>query len=212
MNGSESYGFSLPCAPETTRLPFRWVECRKTNVVLRGIQMKKLIIALTAWTACMSIANASEGTVKQTEQDALFVVGLIEMELVRNNNTLAVSGEVSGLNPGETYTVWWLVGDEGGDFLVLNASGGIADDAGVLGFGAALQTGTYVGGDTTPRVVFLGGELTNPKTAYVQFDVLAHGPKIPGRVKEQISTLDAGCEPEQFCPGVAFIGFNPPAP
>lgn len=174
--------------------------------------MKKLFIAVLASFMCVAVTHASGGPNTQDSPDIVFLGGTILVKLTRSENALTANGVIYGLNPHETYTIWWIVGDEAGDLLVLNAAGGVADRFGALTFGTALQTGEYTTGDTTPRVVYLGGELTNTDTAYVQFDVLAHGPKIPGRVREQISTLDAGCEPEEFCPTVAAFAFLPPAP
>ena len=157
--------------------------------------MKKLLIAILASFMCVAVTHASGGPNTPDAPDVVYLGGTVLVKLTRHENSLTANGVIYGLNPHETYTIWWLVGDEGGDFLVLNASGGVADGFGALSFGAALQTGEYEEGDTTPRVVFLGGELTNTGTAYVQMDVLAHGPKIPARVKEQMPDGDGVCIP-----------------
>ena len=175
-----------------------------------GVEMKKLTLVLTALAIFASAAKAIAGADIQSAPDFV-AYGSVEAKLIRNNNSLTVNGTVYGLNPGETYTVWWIV-DTGTELLVMNASGGIANQHGALSFGAALQTGTYETGDDTPRVVYLGGTLADTGSAAVIFDVLAHGPKIPGRVNEQISTLEAGCEPAPFCPSATLFGFFPVAP
>jgi hypothetical protein len=176
----------------------------------KGIKMKKLTVILFALAITASAATANAGANVQSVPD--FVpYGTVEATLIRNNNSLTVDGTVYGLNPGETYTVWWVI-ETATETLIMNASGGIANRHGALSFGAALQTGSYEAGDDTPRVVFLGGTLADTGSATVIFDVLAHGSKIPGRVNEQISTLEAGCEPALFCPSVTVFGFGPVAP
>ena len=184
--------------------------------------MRKIIVAVAALTLYLSVSSAFGGSDVQSEPDVILTPGaVVEATLRRNNNIITVSAKVYGLDPGETYTAWWVVFPEG-DFavvpMIMNASGGIANQHGVLSFGAALQTGTYEDGDTKPRFVLFGGTLEDPRSAAVIIDVLDHGPKIPGRVSEQISTLGAGCETpdpndvDPDCPSAAAVLFLPITP
>lgn len=119
--------------------------------------------------------------------------GTAEATLVRNDNHLSVSGQATGLIPGNAYTVWWIVTDASGR-IVVNATGGIANAAGEYRFGGALQTGTYEPGETTPRFVLVGGSLVDPLNAFVRLHVVDHGPPIPGSIPAQISEISAaGC-------------------
>jgi hypothetical protein len=132
------------------------------------------------------------------EREPFVSVGSAEAQLVRNNNGLSVSGHAMGLTPGNTYTVWWIV-IGATDFVVVNASGGIANTAGDLRFGGALPTGTYQAGDTSPRYVEVAGTLSDPLLSMVILHVVDHGPAIPGLIPIQISHLSAescpiGCE------------------
>lgn len=129
----------------------------------------------------------------------LVTVGYAEAQLIRNSNVLSVSGRAMMLVPGNTYTVWWIVFDGSDIPVVVNASGGIANHAGILGFAGTLPVGTYEYGNNIPRYVELGGTLVDPLNAVVVFHVVDHGPPIPGLIPLQISALNeascpVGCE------------------
>jgi hypothetical protein len=151
--------------------------------------MKKFLIAATALMLYVSASSAFGGA--SIQHIPIVNFGNAAAKLVRNKNTLSVKGTVYDLQPGETYTVWWIVLD--GGLLVLNATGGIANGAGELHFAASVQAGTY-DGTNDRRQVLAPGTLTNPSAAHVIFDVISHGPRIPGRVREQTSTIGGGCD------------------
>jgi hypothetical protein len=154
-----------------------------------GKYMKKVLIAAIALMLYASAPSAFGGATIQTIP--IVEVGNVTAKLVRNKNSLSISGTVYNLQPGETYTVWWITFDPG--ILVLNASGGIANGAGELHFAGSLMAGSY-DFDNHPRQVLAPGTLADPSTAFVIFDVVSHGPRIPGRVREQTSTIDGGCD------------------
>lgn len=161
--------------------------------------MKKLLLAATILVFYISASSAFAGaTIQHTPNVTL---GNATAKLVRNKNGLSVSGTVYDLQPGETYTVWWIVLDSG--VLVLNASGGIANSGGELHFAGSLRAGTY-GVENHPRQVLIPGTMTDPSSAIVIFDVISHGPRIPGRVREQTSTFEGGCDVFPCAPVSSF--------
>jgi len=121
------------------------------------------------------------------DNDPIPLLGSVDAQLIRNDNGISMHGTVYGAVPGNAYTVWWII-EDGDEFIILNATGGIANANGELKFAAGLPAGTYVPGDG-PREVLAPGIFANPRDALVQMDVISHGPKVPGRVKEQISSL-----------------------
>ncbi len=165
--------------------------------------MRKVIIALSALILSLG-ATATFGAAA-VDRNPDVAVGDVDAKLVRNNNVLSVSGTLYGLAPNETYTVWWITIDN--TLLVLNATGGISNSAGELHFAAALPAGTY-DGSGGPRQVLVPGSLDDPHSALVIFDVISHGPPIPGRINEQISTIDGACD-VFACDLVASFAFAP---
>ena len=149
------------------------------------------LLALLTLTLLTSQFAAADATI---EREPFVSVGSADAQLVRNQNGLSVSGHAMDLTPGNAYTVWWIVIGET-DFVVVNASGGIANKAGDLRFGGALPTGTYEEGDITPRYVQAAGALSDPLLSLVIFHVVDHGPAIPGLIPIQISQLNAASCP-----------------
>lgn len=137
-------------------------------------------------------------------------IGAADAKLVRNTNGLSISGKVYGVTPGHTFTVWWIIDDPQGSVLVMNATGGLSTGGGEYHFGAGLRAGEYLMGEGN-RQVLVNGSLVDPVGATVIFHVLDHGPPISGRIKEQITTFDGGCDTNpQPCPAlVAEIIFSP---
>jgi hypothetical protein len=124
----------------------------------------------------------------------------------------AMSLVTTGLEPGDTMTIWWIVfnnpeacahgegpaqcgegdllmmgGDEAVSGTVLYATGSVIGPSGEGHFSAYLATEdtTYVLGD--------GPGLTNPLGAEIHFVVRTHGPAVPGLVGEQVLTFGGGC-------------------
>jgi hypothetical protein len=125
----------------------------------------------------------------------------VEAQLVRKDNALSVHGTFHGVAPGETFTLWWIL-DDGVNFLVLNATGGISNQNGDFHFAAGLPAGTYVGDPSESRQVLFPGTLNNPREVTVIFHLIGHGPPIPGLIPEQISLFDI--DPE-FAAEVIFF-------
>lgn len=120
--------------------------------------------------------------------------------LTRNKYGMRIYGELPGLTPGNVFSVWWIVFDAGVEVpFVANATGGIANDDGVLIFAAALPNGSHPASERNPRNVFLAGVSNEPLTSFVLIHVLDHGVVIPGGISKQLSTVDFGC-PAPACP------------
>lgn len=103
--------------------------------------------------------------------------------------------------------MWWIVTDSSGR-VVLNATGGIANNAGQFRFGGALPTGDYEPGESSPRFVLVGGSLVDPVNATVVLHVVDHGAPIPGSIPAQISEISpAGCPVGCFL--MTEIAFTP---
>ena len=128
--------------------------------------------------------------------------------LVRTDNGVSMTLHTSGLDAG-AYTIWWVIfndpsqcsGGECGEDDVLPppgnvnagvsvvfATGHVVGGSGKGNFGAALSVG-----DTSEAL--FGPGLTNPRGAEIHLIVRYHGELIPGKVDEQIHTLNGGCPP-----------------
>jgi len=165
-------------------------------------------VVLTALVLLFGMGAGSAFSAAVIDSLPIVTEGDVDAKLVRNQNVLSVEGTVFGLEPGDTHTVWWIV-FEGPVPLVLNATGGIANAAGELHFAAALPRGTYGPGETVPRQVLVPGSMENPFGATVVFDVIGHGPPIPGLIDDQISTIDGGCDENGGCTFEAQFIFGP---
>jgi hypothetical protein len=150
--------------------------------------------------------------------------------LTRLDDTVLVTLEATGLNPGDAMTLWWVVwnnpagcsdgicGDDefddpsGADLVaagaaVGNASGNVVKSDGTLEFGATLQQGANNPGH---EVVFndgfdpAGSILTAaPNDAEYHFVLQSHGQARGGKkLGEQLAYLEANCTPA--CADVQF--------
>lgn len=126
----------------------------------------------------------------------------------------------SGLTPGHTVTIWWVIfnhpehcnhgqaparcgegdlliagGDEAVEGTALAATGHVIGPAGSGHFDAYLAVGD------TSRVVGSGPGLTNPLGAEIHFVVRDHGPMQTGLLGEQLTTFGGGCNNAPEGPG-----------
>ncbi|MGF1669901.1 MAG: hypothetical protein ACFCU6_05605 [Balneolaceae bacterium] len=144
--------------------------------------------------------------------------------LLRNKNGARINIQTRGLQPGHAYTVWVAVFDapencdgpcsgaerfrEGNpaEATVFGAvAGGIAGGTGTATFAGHIKPGDEPNDIAGPG----DGSLDNPLTAEVHFIVRSHGPKIPGLINEQTTTLNGGCPPNS-CEDVQFGRFFVP--
>ena len=136
--------------------------------------------------------------------------------LLRSSNGVTAEMHTSGLIAGHAYTVWWVVfnnpalcvaGCDGNDvgaalgsgnnpigIGVLYAGGHVIGSDGKFSFGASLQEGSTVGCQTMPPFVGVCTALVDSSTAEIHLVLHDHGPPIPGKVNEQISTFHGGCD------------------
>lgn len=129
--------------------------------------------------------------------------------LIRDARSLRTRLTTSGLTPGNVVTLWWVVFNhpeecDGGcgepdlfdsdvEPACLFGGGTIVNDNGDATFVNRLR----VGEERNSCIEFFGGTdhgLSNPEGAEVHFVVRSHGPRIPGKVDEQRSSFDGGCE------------------
>jgi hypothetical protein len=127
-------------------------------------------------------------------------------QLVTNDQGASLQINTSGLTPGHTVTVWWVIfnypencsdgvcglddafpplGNIAAGASVSFAAGHVIGGAGQANYGAHISAG----GDAAPWTV----GLLEPRTAEFHFVLRDHGPAIPGLVNEQIHTAGAGC-------------------
>lgn len=140
--------------------------------------------------------------------------------LARTDDGIRASMRTDGATAHDTYTLWWVVfndpegcsapgcGDDdifvdgdptkgldedqiaAADIVVAYAAGSIASGRGRAGFEAHLEAGTR-----DVEVVFGDGAiLDDPSTAEVHLVARSHGPKVPGKVRDQIGSFAGGCD------------------
>ncbi len=138
-----------------------------------------------------------------------------ESELTRKEDGLLVNFKTTGLTPGYTYTLWWLIWNNPEACTIPNycrdldfsnaastqpdmmyAAGHVVGKNGKGNFSGYLR----VGDDSTSINDLFGfpdaGGLQQGKTFSSEVHLLlrSHGPAIPGLVNVQINTFDGGCD------------------
>lgn len=134
--------------------------------------------------------------------------------LHRSKNGITVNYKTTGLAPGYTYTVWWVIWNNpencGTPFECNDLDFAIADKVGVEVLYAAGHVvgnsgkGNFSGhlnvDDDSASINPLFGlppagglQSGNTFSAEVHLVLRSHGPKIPGMVNEQISSYEGGC-------------------
>lgn len=201
------------------------------NVMPAAVAALFLIVACDAAPTSPNAPPISLSAASQTTTDVLHfppsMPTLVEgasATLVRTKNGLTVNVRTAELQPGNAYTLWWIIFDApegcaagpGNCTLSDIFAPGNPADATIFGPAAATLAGgtgkaTFAGhvkpGDE-PNFIDLGdGSLDDPLTAEVAFVVRNHGPALPGLVDEQLSTFNGGCPPNN-CMNVQFGIFN----
>lgn len=121
--------------------------------------------------------------------------------LVRNNNGLTANVHTFLTDTG-VYTVWWVLFNHPEDCttflctfdepdLVVNATGRIVNAGSPANFSARL----IPGGPYSGEIIYEGPDpsLTNPSGALITLVMRYHGPAMPGRIPEQLTTFEGGC-------------------
>jgi len=173
-----------------------WEGFPSTWAFNKGVTKMRSTILIAAALLAFQLAYAGASI----DRDPAVTVGAGDAKLVRNSNGLSVSGRSTGLNGGNVYSVWWIVTDSSG-IVVINAAGGIASNAGELGFGGTIRVGSYAVGTSVPQFVLVGGSLVDPLNATVVLHVVDHGPPIPGLIPTQMKEISAA-----GCPVGCFLG------
>jgi hypothetical protein len=195
-------------------------------------QMLPLLVVTLLVGFFPSMARAAEGATcseapVQYIADGTLVPGALA-RLNRNDNSITVNVQTSGLRPG-AYTLWWFVYNNrqfcvttpcADDLFfnifdvpavqasILHASGKMVGRSGVGNFSASLS----VGGPTGE--ILFGPGLLNSRSAEIFLVLRYHGPVQPGSVPDQLSTfLGGGCGfdeddiPTGPCEDVQFVSF-----
>jgi len=207
-------------------------------------------IAMLAIIGCGSDENNDNnsepmelGPMVESQESFLFDIengqqmGTADATLARHEGGATVSGTASNLDPGETYTVWWVFFNSpdfcvnAGDADALDAKCAADDLAGaqvaLVGSSFGFCTGFIPdanGAATWSCERFIGqnGEgfelgdgLQNPEEAEVHMVIRTHGPTLTGEVGDsQSTTFNGGCEQGQtnagLCKDIAYYMFPEP--
>jgi len=164
-----------------------------------------VISTLSSLTAQADPASISTAPVVELLSGDFNVVAGASSKIVRNDNgvTLSVSTIV---NPG-TYTMWMLLWNDPGS---CDGSPGLVCDPAVDTMDCVMFVAGHVVGNngtlnyTGHRRVFdssgaigpfvCADGLTDPQDAAIHLIIRTHGPKLPGLVNLQISTVGGGCD------------------
>ena len=192
----------------------------------------KSIIAITAAFGLLLGGVATADTDTQSTQwfaDGTDANG--HSYLTRTGDRILLTMELAGLNPGDAFTLWWVVfntpegcvngcGDDefasmetmaAAGLAVANATGNIVKSDGTLEFGAALQQGVD---DASHQILFstVGPVLAaNPVDAEVHMIVQSHGQARGGKkLRQQVSEFEANCTPA--CADLQFAVHLAPGP
>ena len=116
-----------------------------------------------------------------------FVTEVGDAQLVRTPNGVQINISTTALEPSAVYTVWWVI-----DFgaCVQWATGHPIGPDGAGQFSARLNVGDTSGDQ--PEGPCPG--LVDPQNQVIWAVLRSHGPKIPGRVYEQMGTYLGGCD------------------
>ncbi|MDT8342672.1 MAG: hypothetical protein RQ751_14270, partial [Longimicrobiales bacterium] len=162
-------------------------------------------------------AGGTPGTNTQPSAAIITLPGLAPVagtaSLNRNRNGATFTYRAAELEPGHTYTVWWVVfenpaacGEDGcnGADLLTEGVGGTVFGPAAGGIAGEDGRATFAGSSLTPpsEVLDLNGDgvpdgdgsLDDTQGAEVHLVVRDHGPAIPGRVPEQIGSFLGGCD------------------
>ena len=192
--------------------------------------MKSIIAITTTLGLLLSGAATADTDTRSTQWFADGSDANGHSYLTRTGDRILLTMELAGLNPGDAFTLWWVVfntpegcvngcGDDefasmetmaAAGLAVANATGNIVKSDGTLEFGATLQQGID---DTSHQILFstVGPVLAaNPEDAEVHLIVQSHGQARGGKkLRQQVSQFEANCTPA--CADLQFA-VHPPGP
>jgi hypothetical protein len=184
-------------------------------MLLRKLSLSLLVGAFVV-VSTLSSLTAQAGPASISTSPVIFLsdftpVAGASSKIVRNDNGVTVSVSTT-VDPG-TYTMWMLLWN---DPSQCGGSPGLECDPAVDALDCVLFTAGHVVGnngtlnysghrrvyDSSGSIVEEGvpgppcaSGLTNPQGAAIHLIIRSHGPKQPGQVNLQISTLLGGCIP-----------------
>src|SRR6266705_1613905 len=189
---------------------------RKLVFSLEVVALFAIAFGFTPQTSVRSAAatDATQQTVPvyYLGPDEFSIVGTVPdayATLVRNKKSITANVHSSVSDAG-AYTLWWVIFNHPEnctdpadtypceyDFpdIVLNATGNVSSGA-ALNLSANLSIGgPYSDEASCPGILgdCPGTGLTNPAGAVVQMVIRYHGPAIPGKIPQQLSTFLGGC-------------------
>lgn len=163
--------------------------------------------------------NSTDVVAKKNEKVTVDIVNTISSEVTgkstlhRNENGITINFKTNGLIPGHAYTLWWGVWNKpencgipgecvesdlanavNVEVQLLYAGGHVSGGNGSGNFSAHLKENDDSGSIHELFGLPNFGGLQNAETAEIHAVLRSHGPKIPGKVNEQITTYQGGCE------------------
>jgi hypothetical protein len=132
--------------------------------------------------------------------------------LLRNDKKISMTFQAENLTPGNAYTIWWVIWNNPAECATPNAcdvvdfsqtqvvrvdalfaAGHVVGNSGVGHFAASRKEG-----DISGSTNYLFGEpafaLEDARTAEVHLVIRDHGPAIPGKLNDQISSYLGSCD------------------
>jgi hypothetical protein len=159
--------------------------------------MKKRIVsvmlAVGLMTALVPAVAVAAGAVRGDGVLTIAVQGDGTASIVRNGNGISVQVRATGLTPGNAYTVWFIVTEDGLPPIVVNAAGNLVGASGNTSFAGHLSTGAVEAVNGTDILGDGGdGSFDDPLGALVVLHVVDHGPAGedgPGTIPENIHEI-----------------------
>ena len=178
-------------------------------MILRKLSLSLLVGAFVVISTLSGLtAQADPASISSSQVVSLpgfAVVAGASSKIVRNDNGVTVS--VSTTVDPATYTMWMLLWNDPSQCV---GSDGLVCDPAVDTMDCVLFVAGHVVGNngtlnyTGHRRVFdssgaigpfeCADGLTNPQGAAIHLIIRSHGPKLPGQVNLQISTVGGGCD------------------
>ncbi len=151
-----------------------------------------IVVGAVGLTARIAIADGA------TKQDGEFALGDGTATLVRNDNGVSMTAELTGMVGGHVYSAWWFVEAN----PPMSAGGAIATKGGKVTIAGRLSE---------------GGILADARVDDIIVRFLYHGPTIKGHIRRQMTDTGFGAPPSNCngapgsCgPPVAVVNFDAP--
>jgi hypothetical protein len=141
-----------------------------------------------------TIGVAADPMVLALPGDNTIFIGDGSARLVRNQNGISLNINSTGLIPGNAYTAWFIVFDDGpfnfDEFIVVHAAGRIVGEDGEATFSGHLSKGDIGEANGTDILENVGdGSYDNPMDSLVFIHIVDHGEAIPGTIPENIHEI-----------------------